>query len=86
MCIKVKLKILCKCLSYICISWPIMTVVLTCALLVKLPKVYSVRYIVGSRFGWTTINKVNYTNRVKGKYFYRGDSLCMFWIYSFLRL
>ncbi|PHT65722.1 hypothetical protein T459_30147 [Capsicum annuum] len=57
-----------------------MTVVLTCALLVKLPKVYSVRYIVGSRFGWTTINKVNYTNRVKGKYFYRGDSL--FFVYD----
>ncbi|PHT29591.1 hypothetical protein CQW23_30816 [Capsicum baccatum] len=61
-------------------GWPIMALMLTCALLVMLPKVYSVRYIVGSRFGWTTFNKVNYTNWVKDKHFYKGDSL--FFVYD----
>ncbi|XP_006338413.1 lamin-like protein [Solanum tuberosum] len=59
-------------------GWPTMAVVLTCALLVMLPQVYSVRYIVGSRFGWT--NNVNYTNWAKDKHFYNEDWL--FFVYD----
>ncbi|XP_004232193.1 early nodulin-like protein 17 [Solanum lycopersicum] len=59
-------------------GWPTMAVVLTCALLVMLPQVYSIRYIVGSRFGWT--NSVNYTNWAKDKHFYNGDWL--FFVYD----
>ncbi|KAK4346624.1 hypothetical protein RND71_032963 [Anisodus tanguticus] len=59
-------------------GWPTMAVVLTCAFLVMLPQVYSVRYIVGSRFGWTS--NVNYTNWAKDKHFYNGDWL--FFVYD----